>query len=134
MIVGPARRISPLRHTDCVDHPTDVLRFVSHIKDGIVRRFFFLICLSVLSSEFASAGNVTARVRLSETAGYGYAGLATWGEVEDYRVTIVQQSSSSSLASKIIHWNKELTDEVFKSHMDDVEAFFEGLTDDTASS
>ncbi len=82
----------------------------------------------------AFLGNVTARVRLSETAGYGYAGLATWGEVEDYRVTIVQQSSSSSLASKIIHWNKELTDEVFKSHMDDVEAFFEGLTDDTASS
>ncbi len=39
-----------------------------------MRRFFFLICLSVLSSEFASAGNVTARVSGGQLFVYGDSG------------------------------------------------------------
>ena len=43
----------------------------------------------------AVAGATTARFRLSSVAGYGVAGLAVDGEVEDYRVTIVAAASSS---------------------------------------
>jgi Ca2+-binding RTX toxin-like protein len=52
----------------------------------------------------AVLGNVTSRLRLSESAGYGYAGLAATGEVEDYQVEIIHIGSSRSLAGGRDKW------------------------------